>query len=143
MNRIEDRLELKELVDVFSNLADIKDIAAQVELFVEEANVKSYRDNELVSDLTGKEALFNAFTNFLGLFDTVYHINGQQTLEFDRDTAKGVSYCQVVLIGTFEGKRIMSTQGVRYNDEYVKANNKWLIQNRVSYFMWSDEKEMS
>ncbi len=142
MERIEDRLALKELVDLFSNLADVKDIKAQVELFVENANVKSYNGNELVSDLTGRQALLNSFTNFLDLFDTVYHINGQQTLEFDCDNAKGTCYCQVVLIGEFDGKKTMSTQGVRYHDEYVKIENKWYIKNRVANFMWTDQKEI-
>src|SRR5688572_16698408 len=44
--------------------------------------------------------------------ETVYHINGQQTVDLRGDAATGVSYCLVVLIGVENGKRIKNTSGV-------------------------------
>jgi hypothetical protein len=67
----------------------------------------------------------------------VYHINGQQTVEINGDTAHGISYCQVVLIGNIDGKEMQRKAGVRYSDTYVKQNGKWLIKKRVSNFMYS------
>ena len=58
------------------------------------------------------------------------------------DTAAGVSYCLVVLIGVENGKRIKNTSGVYYNDEYVRRGNPWLISRRVSHFTWRDKEEM-
>lgn len=34
------------------------------------------------------------------------------------------------------------TQGVSYEDEYAYVNNKWLIANITSTFVWIDTKEM-
>ncbi len=138
---IADRLALKELVDTFSNLADVKDVEAQLQLFTPDATVNSHAGTR-VSTMKGRKEIGDAFASFLDRFETVYHINGQQTVKINGNEATGIAYCQVVLIGDQNGKKIMTTQGVRYNDEYVKVDGKWLIKNRNSYFLWTDRKEM-
>jgi hypothetical protein len=140
---LEDRAALKTLVDTFSILADQKDIAKQVLLFTDDATVESYSGDERGSRFTGRDEIGKAFGNYLALFETVYHINGQQTVEIDGDTATGISYCQVVLIAVENGKRIKNTSGVVYNDEYVRRDGKWLIAKRVSHFTWRDQETMS
>lgn len=140
LKEMEDRMALKELVDIFSNLADVKDVEAQVLLFTENAEVNSYRDGKLMSSLKGRKELAERFGAFLSLFETVYHINGQQTVTIDGDKAAGTSYCQVVLIGNENGKKMMNMQGVRYNDEYVRVDGKWLIAKRTSHFVWTDRR---
>lgn len=96
-----------------------------------------------MSSLKGREEIGNGFAAYLALFETVYHINGQQTVTIDGDRATGVSYCQVVLIRNQDGRRIMSTDGVYYNDEYVKADGRWLIAKRTSRFVWNDTREIN
>lgn len=142
LNIIKDKIALKELVDIFSNLADIKDTATQALLFTEEAELKSYIGTQLVSDLKGRKDIEDACRQFLDLFDTVYHCNGQQVVDIHDDKATGIAYCQVVLIGPKDGKRIMTTQGVRYEDEYIKIDGKWFIAKRTSHFVWVDSKEV-
>lgn len=142
MSELRDRMELKELVDEFSVLADKKDVETQVLLFTEDATVDSYRGDTLVSSIKGRENLSQGFGNFLSLFDTVYHINGQQTVRIDGDRATGTAYCQVVLIGMQDGRRMMTTQGVIYDDEYVRQGGKWLIAKRTSHFVWTDAHEV-
>ncbi len=142
MSELRDRMELKELVDVFSVLADKKDVETQVLLFTEDATVDSYRGDSLVSSIKGCENLAQGFGAFLALFDTVYHINGQQTVRIDGDRATGTAYCQVVLIGMQDGRRMMTTQGVIYDDEYVRQGGKWLIAKRTSHFVWTDAHEV-
>ena len=137
-NELTNRLELKELVDTFSILADTKDVAQQVLLFKEDAVVTSYRNEKIGNTYQGRQEIGQAFSNYLNLFHIVYHINGQQTLAFTDDThATGIAYCQVVLIRDENGKDIQLTQGVRYHDSYEKIDGKWLIAKRESNFMWS------
>lgn len=138
ITQTEDRLALKELVDKFSVLADKKDVAAQMDLFTEDAVVESFRNGVSNSKLTGKEEISNAFSGFLSLFETVYHLNGQQTVTVNGDRASGIAYCLVVLIGEQEGQKTKTTFGVSYEDEYIKQNGKWLIADRKSYFNWQD-----
>ena len=59
MNLLQNKMELKELVDVFSILADKKDTKAQAELFTEDATLKSYIDNQLASEQHGMVVLPN------------------------------------------------------------------------------------
>lgn len=140
---MEAKMELKELVDTFSILADEKDVATQAKLFTEDAALISYSGDQKLSEQHGRAEIEASCGAFLALFDTVYHMNGQQVVTVDGDTAKGKAYCQVTLIGkNEEGKRIQNIQGVWYEDEYVKQDGKWLIANRTSHFTWADAKEV-
>lgn len=143
IQQLQDRLALKELVDTFSNLADTKDVDAQLNLFTEDATVESIRDGNAGSKLTGHKEIGDAFKNFLGLFETVYHHNGQQTVDIDGDTASGIAYCTVTLIGSNNGQKTVTTLGVRYQDKYVREDGKWLISNRVSNFMWQEVRPIN
>lgn len=143
IKEIQDKMALKELVDTFSVLADRKDTEAQKDLFTTDAVVDSYVGDQKGMSLVGRENIGSAFAAYLKLFDTVYHQNGQQTVTLNGDTAKGISYCLVVLIGKNpEGKRTMTTQGVWYEDEFVRHDGKWLINHRTSHFTWRTEQEL-
>ena len=79
--------------------------------------------------MKGRKEMENAFAPFLARFETVYHFNGQHTVKLNGDSATGVLYCTVTLIGMQDGKRMKTTIGVSYNDEYVRKNGKWFIAN--------------
>ncbi len=138
---MEDRAALKHLVDTFSNLADVKDIDTQVKLFTEDATVESRTAGQPGSSFKGREELAAAFGGFLAQFHTVYHINGQQTVEIDGDTATGTAYCLVVLIRDENGTQVQRTSGVRYDDRYVRQDGTWLIAGRTSHFEWTEISE--
>lgn len=140
--QIEDRIAIKELVDTFSNLADVKDVPKQVLLFTENAVVESVVNGQPGATLTGRKQIGDSFAGFLRLFDVVYHINGQQTLTLNGDQASGISYCLVTLIGNENGKRMKTTMGVYYHDEYVRQNGQWLIAKRRSNFAWQEKQEL-
>ncbi|MFU0884909.1 nuclear transport factor 2 family protein [Kluyvera sichuanensis] len=137
-NEIAQRLALRELVDTFSNLADEKDVAAQIPLFTADAHINVVMNGKEVFDLNGQQQILEAFSGYLSQFSVVYHINGQQTVTINESTAKGIAYCQVTLIKEENGQRIKQTSGVRYHDRYVFQNGKWLIAERLSNFMWTD-----
>jgi len=133
---IEDKMAIKQVVDVFSNLADTKEIDKQVLLFTEDGIVESYSDGKQTSSLKGREQLEQAFSGFLSNFHTVYHQNGQQTIdELTANTAKATSYCRVILVGEQNGKQMKTTMYTIYKDEFVKQNGQWLIKKRNSNFV--------
>lgn len=138
---LEDRAALKALVDTFSNLADTKSIDAQVLLFTEDASVVSHAAGQ-TSSLQGRKQIGEAFSGFLARFQTVYHINGQQTVDIQGDRATGTAYSLVVLIGEDGGKLYRNTSGVTYQDEYVRRDGRWLIAKRASNFVWSNREEI-
>jgi ketosteroid isomerase-like protein len=143
LQQLEDRAALKALVDTFSVLADRKDVATQVLLFTEDATVESRTGGQPGTPFRGRKQIGDAFSAFLATFETVYHINGQQTVTITGNRATGVAYCLVTLIGNENGKRIKTTMGVIYNDEYVRQGGRWLIAKRTSNFTWRERTEMA
>jgi len=140
IQRLEDKGALKALVDAFSNLADRKDLATQALLFTEDAIVDTYFEGQLFASLNGRKEIEDTFSKFMANFETSYHINGQHTAELDGDHATAIHYCLVVLVSTANGKKTRNTNGVFYNDEYVRQGGQWLISKRTSYFTWRDEQ---
>ncbi|MES2764620.1 MAG: nuclear transport factor 2 family protein [Bacteroidota bacterium] len=140
---IEDKMAIKYLVDEFSNLADTKEIDKQVLLFTEDATVQSTVNGQQGAPLKGRKQIGDAFTAFLNNFETVYHLNGQQTVTLNGNKASGISYCAVTLIGMENGKKMKTSIGVYYHDEYVKQNGRWLIADRKSTFAWQEKREVN
>lgn len=139
---IEDKMAIKQVVDEFSNLADTKEIDKQVLLFTEDGVVESASNGERSSALKGREQLEQAFSSFLSRFHTVYHQNGQQTIQLQGDAAATTSYCTVTLVGDQEGKQMKTTLLTIYNDSLVKQNGRWLIAHRKSNFVRREVEEV-
>jgi uncharacterized protein (TIGR02246 family) len=139
---LEDKGEIKALVDAFSNLADQKDLATQALLFTADAVVDTYFEGQLFASLKGRKEIEETFSAFMANVETSYHINGQHTAEVNGDHATARHYCLVVLVNTVDGKKTRNTNGVSYNDEYVREGNRWLISKRTSYFTWRDQQVM-
>jgi hypothetical protein len=71
-----------------------------------------------------------------------YHANAQLDLTLNGDTASGVSYCLVTLIGMENGKRMKTSMLVIYNDSYVRQDGTWLIADRKSNFVTREQEEI-
>src|SRR3954471_7599150 len=140
---IEDRMALKNLVDTFSTLADQKETGKQTLLFTEDALSETFVNGQVVSSLKGRKQIGEAFGAFLSTFETVYHINGQQTVTLNGDKATGISYCLVTLIGAESGKKMKTTIGAYYTDDFVRQNGNWLIAHRKATFAWQEKKELN
>lgn len=142
IQRLEDQAALKHLVDTFANLADNKDVASQMLLFTEDATVNTYFGDTLFATMTGRDEIAQVFSGFLANFETVYHINGQMTVELDGDHATADHYCQVTLISEVTGKQFKNTNGVIYKDEYIRRGGQWRIAKRIARFTWRDQSEL-
>lgn len=140
INEIEDRIAIKNIVDTFSILADVKDIKTQILLFTENATVESRVNGQPGMTLSGRKQIGDAFGAFLSNFETVYHINGQQTIALKGNNASAISYCTVTLIGTENGKKMKTTMLVNYNDDFVKEKGHWFVSKRTSNFVWQEKK---
>ena len=139
---IEDKMAIKYVVDEFSNLADTKEIDKQVLLFTNDGVVESVSNGQPASLLKGREQLKQAFSVFLSNFHTVYHQNGQQTINLMGDKAEAVSYCRVILVGKQNDKEMKTTLYTIYKDAFVKEAGKWLISHRTSNFVHREVEEV-
>lgn len=138
---IEDRIAIKAVVDEFSCLADTKEIDKQVLLFTEDGIVESISKRQQPIVFKGRNELKRGFSGFLSNFHTVYHQNGQQTIQFDGGKAQATSYCRVILIGKQAEKETKTTFYIIYNDTLVKSDGKWLIKHRISNFIHTEYEE--
>lgn len=139
---IEDKMAIKNVVDEFSNLADIKEIDKQVLLFTEDGVVESISNGQPSTPLKGRAQLAQIFSAFLSNFHTVYHQNGQQTITLQGNKAEAISYCRVILVGKQNDKEMKTTLYTIYKDEFVKENGKWLIKHRFSNFVHKEVAEV-
>lgn len=139
---LEAKSELKELIDTFSNLADEKNISRQMPLFTKDTIVKVYMGEELLFDISGTKQLEEVFTGFTADVKRSYHMNGQQVVKIDGDTATGIAYCQVKLVSEEEGKEVVMEHSIRYNDKYVRQNGTWLISERISHFNITEKRTL-
>ena len=141
---LEAKAELKDLVDTFSNLADVKDAAAQGELFLPDGALEFQMgmDGE-INKIEGREALVQAFAATINPCKAVYHINGQHTVTVNGDSAEGIAYCVATLANDVDGKDIVTSNYVRYSDLYAKVDGKWYIKCRRTTFLISDKHELN
>jgi hypothetical protein len=142
LEAIEDKMAIKYVVDEFSNLADTKEIDKQVLLFTEDGVVESLSKGQPSTPLKGREQLKQAFSRFLANFHTVYHQNGQQTINLQGQKAEATSYCRVILVGKQNDKEMKTTLYTIYKDSFVKENGKWLIKHRTSNFVHREVEEV-
>ncbi|HLL05616.1 MAG TPA: nuclear transport factor 2 family protein [Myxococcaceae bacterium] len=63
-------------------------------------------------------------------------------LTLNGDSASGVSYCLVTLIGMENGRRTKTSMLVIYNDTYVRRGGTWLIADRKSNFVTREQEEV-
>ncbi len=139
--QMHDQIALKALVDTFSNLADEKRVAEQMDLFTEDAEVTTFIGGKLFADMKGRAAIEQVFSDFLAAFHTVYHLNGQFSVTFTgADAAEAIHYCAVKLQGKQDGQQVLQDHSVRYRDQYVRVAGQWLISKRVANFMISESR---
>lgn len=127
--------ELRNLIDAYAYLGDEKKISEQMGLFTPDAVYKVYMNDFLAANVSGTDTLEKEFNGHASLVKTYFTLNGQHTVKIDGDTATGVSFSQIKMIRESEGKNILTDYSVKYDDKYVHQNGKWLIKERIGYFL--------
>lgn len=132
---IKAREALRDLVDAYAYLGDEKKIAEQMTLFTADATYKVYMNGFLAADVSGIETLEKEFNGHAALVKTYFTLNGQHTVTIEGDAANGVSFSQIKMIRETDSKEILTDYSVKYEDSYVNVDGKWLIKERIGYFL--------
>ncbi|HKO76462.1 MAG TPA: nuclear transport factor 2 family protein [Flavobacterium sp.] len=127
--------DLRNLIDDYAYLGDEKKIAEQMDLFTSDLSYKVYMGGALVADVSGREIMERDFNSHSSEVKTYFTLNGQHIVKINDETASGVSYSQIKMIREIEGKDVLTDYSVKYDDYYVKVNGKWLIKDRIAYFV--------
>jgi ketosteroid isomerase-like protein len=138
-----DRLAIRELVDAYAHCADRRDAKGQMALFTEDTRFLVFMDlnsAEPAQELHGRESLAPVFDN-LNTYVATMHFNGQSTVRLDGDRATGESYCLAhhLLVGE-DGQRTLMVASIRYLDEFVKQDGRWLFAQRRLMVNWTDTR---
>lgn len=135
--------ELRNLIDAYALLSDEKKISEVVGLFTADTVYESYINGVLAGKVSGREDMEKVFNGHASLVKTYFTLNGQHIVELDGDTARGVSFSQIKMIREPEGKSILTDYSVRYDDNYVRQDGKWLIKQRAGYFIMIEERPLN
>lgn len=135
--------ELRNLIDDYAYLSDEKKISQVMDLATPDVTYKVYMGGALVADVSGRENMEKDFNGHASLVKTYFTLNGQHTVKIDGDTATGVSFTQIKMIREVEGKNVLTDYSVKYDDTYVRQNGKWLIKDRIGYFIMIEERPLN
>jgi len=134
--------ELRDLIDAYAYLGDDKKISEQMGLFTPDTVYKAYMGDFLAANVSGIENLEREFNGHAALVKTYFTLNGQHAVNIGGDKATGISFSQIKMIRESEGRNILSDYSVKYHDKYVHQDGKWLIKERVGYFIIVEAREL-
>ncbi len=136
-----DRLAIRELFDAYAHCADRRDAQGQMALFTEDTRFLVHMDAtsaEPTQELHGRESLAPVF-DALNAYAVTTHFNGQSTVVLDGDRATGESYCIAHHISLAEdGSRTLMKASIRYLDEFVRQDGRWLFAERRLMVDWTE-----
>jgi ketosteroid isomerase-like protein len=138
-----DRLAIRELIDAYAHCADRRDAKGQMALFTADTRFIVFMDAtaaEPTQQLHGRESLAPVFDN-LNTYVTTTHFNGQSTVWLDGDRATGESYCLAHHLSAGEdGQRTLMIASIRYLDEFVKHDGRWMFAERRLMVDWTETR---
>ena len=137
---LEEKEAIREVIGRFSNLEC--DVPAQQALFTKDAHIMAHMGGTLAMDIHGSEEMRNQFESFTKAVKASHHMNGQQVIEIEGNTATDTHYCRAALITEENGKTYITDNCIRYVDTLVKEEGTWKISIRDQYFVIVEKKEM-
>lgn len=135
--------DLRQLIDDYASLGDEKKIPQVMALFTPDAVYSVYMGGVQVASTTGTETLEKEFSGHAAEVKTYFTLNGQHSINVDGDTATGVSFTQIKMVRASEGPDILTDYSVRYDDQYVRQDGKWLIKARTGHFLIVEARPLS
>ncbi|GAA1181788.1 hypothetical protein GCM10009584_24930 [Ornithinimicrobium humiphilum] len=122
LRRIEDRLEIEELLARYANACDDRDMAALGACFASD-----FEFDSVAGHAVGREAALDYYRGRLGLYGMTFHIPHTLVLqEHEQDTAAGL----VTSHAEMELERELFVTGFRYSDRYVREQGRWCFRAR-------------
>ena len=134
---LQDRLELKDLVDRYATEFDKNNHDFYREIFRPDCHIRVYFGDALGMDIHSVEDMIAQYKAF-GAAKASFHQNGQQVLDFEDEThAKGICYSVATLVTEVSGEDKLTLHAVRYYDKYEKIDGRWWIVDREQHFIFT------
>ena len=135
---LEAKEAIREVIDQFSNLEC--DVEAQAKFFTEDTHIMVHMNGTLAMDIHGVGEMVKQFSAFTSSVRASHHMNGQQVITVNGDTAQDVHYCRAALLVEQDGQEMISDNYIRYIDQLVCQNGAWRIAERDQYFVMTESR---
>ena len=129
--RMQDRMELKALVDFYATESDKNNQDCYVEIFRPDIKLNVYFGGKLGMTANDVHDMIRQYKAF-GAAKVSFHMNGQQN----------TCYALATLVTEQDSKDVLTTHAVRYYDKYEKIDGRWWISEREQYFEWSTNQAL-
>lgn len=134
---LENRMQLKDLVDRYATESDKNNQDYYREIFTSDVKLKVYSCKKQGMDIHNVEDMIAQYKAF-GAAKESFHQNNQQVVDFtDEIHNTGIRYDIAPLVTDDNGKDKLTMHAVRYYDKYVKTEERWWIAEREQYFIYS------
>ena len=132
IRRLEDRIEIGELISRYGLVMDDRDMASMPELFTADVIIRS-RDGSMSA--TGRDAVVAMFRRRLSALGPSNHVTHDRIISFDvaqPDVAHGIvlSHAELSLRG------VTKVAAIRYRDTYRRDAGRWRFGEREIAFMY-------
>ncbi|GHN00342.1 hypothetical protein WSM22_18310 [Cytophagales bacterium WSM2-2] len=138
-----DRLAIRNLVDQYAYCADTRDAQGQMALFTEDTRFIVFMDaksSEPTQVIKRRADLFPVFDN-LNTYRVTMHLNAQSTvLQLEDNAATGITYCIAHHQTIKDGAQKLMIANIKYYDNFVKQNGKWLFSERKLMVDWIENR---
>lgn len=125
LRRVEDRLELAELVSRYGVAVDDRDFSRLEAMYVEDS---------FFNGVTGRKAIMDFYRERGASYGPTYHYPHSWHFDFESDdVATGVVNAHAEL--SYQGKTLWL--GLRYLDRYVREDGRWKFKVRDTKFRYA------
>ncbi len=122
---IEERLEIRELVETFAVGTMHVDLEKWGGTWAEDG---LWKLPSMEEPAVGKDNIVKAFAEKLAYVEYMSMISFPHELDFEGDTATGQCYCRELIYPKAGGKLVVVGY---FNDKYVKQDGRWLFASRI------------
>jgi SnoaL-like domain len=136
---LDDRLDLRALVDEYALAVDGRDADRFAALFTTTGELAIYEPGEPEPVITyrGPEEL-RAVMDLLAAYSTTFHVMANHTCSVQGDSAVGQTYCLAHHL-TESGSQAQDTlMLILYRDSYEKAGGTWRFGRREVMRQWTE-----
>jgi hypothetical protein len=148
LNDLRDRLEIRELVDLYARAADRVDGAGAAALFTADGVLRIFErgTDAPVRERIGREEISTAFAG-LSRYEVMLHVVANHLVELNGDVATGETYCLAHHVRTIgegvDAYRSDYVMAIRYLDTFERTAEGWRIAQRQLQLEFTEERPVS
>lgn len=142
MTETADRLQLRQLLDLYASAVDDRDGEAMAALFVPDGRLLVYEADtgELSHAYRGHAELVAVAEDMERFYLRTFHLVGNFACELAGDRATGTPYCVAHHLREDARGRSVVVMPVRYRDSYRRTDQGWRFEERVCTVLWRERR---